>query len=568
MPVDFKNKLFQKALWGYDPAEVDGYIAHVAGEYAKLEKRCAALRAQIGSRPESSKETPKETGRPAAAAEEEAGRISAEARETAETILAEARTEAGKTRSEAGDEAGRILSDAREQSEAILSEAHNILEEAKNQAGAVLENAGTEAGKLTADAGSEAEKILTEARERSEAILSEAHAILEDAKDQAGTVLENAGTEAGKIIENAQTEAEEIRSAAQVRSEDEAEEDGSAPAPMDPGMLASAAARFREDVAAFSHAMESLTRTQMNAVRRFTDDAERFFALSPAGSDETEGSEPSGEDADLFGFAAAASVIGDLLRERDGDETKDISEEEAQETAGDTGSGERTETAPSDGGTDAMIADAALADHAAAEAECLREQLMTLNAEAGSGDEKEETPENPENPGSSEPEVAGDEELEAVMAALSDLDEDESYDAILNSFRPEDLEEEAARQAEGIRRYLAEKTKREAEKQAAELPETDPENVEAVDFEAEIAAAVEAAVRAKLDPSKAVDDLIKQRNEPLPRDVLDMIDFDEPRDDGAAYTDHSLTEFASQKSAEDAGEERSEAPEEGPGGED
>ncbi len=567
MPVEFKNKLFQKALWGYDPAEVDGYIAHVAGEYAKLEKRCAALRAQIGSRPESSKETPKETGRPAAAAEEEAGRISAEARETAETILAEARTEAEKTRSEAGDEAGRILSDAREQSEAILSEAHNILEEAKNQAGAVLENAGTEAGKLAADAGSEAEKILTEARERSEAILAEAHAILEDAKDQAGTVLENAGTEAGKIIENAQTEAEEIRSAAQVRSGDEAE-DGSVPAPMDPGMLASAAARFREDVAAFSHAMESLTRTQMNAVRRFTDDAERFFALSPARSDETEGSEPSGEDADLFGFAAAASVIGDLLRERDGDEAKDIKEEDAQETAGDTGSGERTETAPSDGGTDAMIADAALADHAAAEAEFLREQLMTLNAEAGSGDEKEETPEKPENPDPSEPEVAGDEELEAVMAALSDLDEDESYDAILNSFRPEDLEEEAARQAEGIRRYLAEKTKREAEKQAAELPETDPENVEAVDFEAEIAAAVEAAVRAKLDPSKAVDDLIKQRNEPLPRDVLDMIDFDEPRDDGAAYTDHSLTEFASQKSAEDAGEERSEAPEEGPGGED
>ena len=567
MPVDFKNKLFQKALWGYDPAEVDAYIAHVAGEYAKLEKRCAALRAQIGSRPESSKETSKETGRPAAAAEEEAGRISAEARETAETILAEARTEAEKTRSEAGDEAGRILSDAREQSEAILSEAHNILEEAKNQAGAVLENAGTEAGKLTADAGSEAEKILTEARERSEAILAEAHAILADAKNQAGTVLENAGTEAGKIIENARAEAEEIRSAAQVRSGDEAEEDGSVPAPMDPGMLASAAARFREDVAAFSHAMESLTRTQMNAVRRFTDDAERFFALSPAGSDETEGSEPSGEDADLFGFAAAASVIGDLLCERDGDETKDISEEEAQETAGDTGSGERTETAPSDGGTDAMIADAALADHAAAEAEFLREQLMTLNAEAGSGDEKEETPENPENPDPSEPEVAG-EELEAVMAALSDLDEDESYDAILNSFRPEDLEEEAARQAEGIRRYLAEKTKREAEKQAAELPETDPENVEAVDFEAEIAAAVEAAVRAKLDPSKAVDDLIKQRNEPLPRDVLDMIDFDEPRDDGAAYTDHSLTEFASQKSAEDAGEERSEAPEEGPGGED
>ena len=336
---------------------------------------------------------------------------------------------------------------------------------------------------------------------------------------------------------------------------------------MDPGMLASAAARFREDVAAFSHAMESLTRTQMNAVRRFTDDAERFFALLPAGSDETEGPEPAGEDADLFGFAAAASVIGDLLRERDEDEAKDI-KEDAQETAGDKGSDERTENAPADGGTDAMIADAALADHAAAEADFLREQLMMLNAETGSGDNKEETPEESDNPDPSEPEAAGDEELEAVMAALSDLDEDESYDAILNSFRPEDLEEEAARQAEGIRRYLAEKTKREAEKQAAELPETDPENVEAVDFEAEIAAAVEAAVRAKLDPSKAVDDLIKQRNEPLPRDVLDMIDFDEPRADGAAYTDHSLTEFASQKSAEDAGEERSEASEEEPGGED
>ena len=41
MAKDFRNKTFGRILRGYNPEEVDEYIAYISDEYRKLERRCA-----------------------------------------------------------------------------------------------------------------------------------------------------------------------------------------------------------------------------------------------------------------------------------------------------------------------------------------------------------------------------------------------------------------------------------------------------------------------------------------------------------------------------------------------
>ncbi|MBO6052631.1 MAG: DivIVA domain-containing protein [Clostridia bacterium] len=526
MPVDFKNKLFRKSIWGYDPEEVDGYIAYVAGEYTKLEKRFSVLRSRM---------------------EEQKAQNMINAADKAP--ITEAKAEAGTILAQAREEAEKLLAEAEEQKTGVLAEAEKAKADAQAEAGTIL-----------AEARDEAEMLLAEAEEQRAGVLAE----IEKAKA-------DAEAEAGAILEGARERAEEIRSAIGADEGPDAfvrPSDGEAPA-AGSGWIAANAARFKEDVAAFSHAMESLTRTQMNAVRRFSEDADRFFAQSaPAPADDL------AEDVgDPFGFAAAASMIGDLLRE---EREPSDAEEGTPAEAADPGTEETAPEEPAEhGGTDAMIAGAALADRAAEEADRLREELRKLSDETRSDEGTEEaegqssgedgSPSEEAGPGTEAgraEEEAGDEELEAVMAALSGISEDESYDAILSSFRPEDLAEEAEHQAEGIRKYLAEKEKAaRAAKEAAEKSEDAAPADGMTDLESEITAAVEAAVRAKLDPGKAVDAMLENRNQPLPRDLLDMLDFEEPQDGAAAYTDHSLTEFTQQKRDDNAEEEA--APEDG-----
>ena len=578
MPVDFKKKLFRKSIWGYEPDEVDSYISYVAGEYAKLEKRFSVLRSRMEEQKTQNMINAADKA-PITEAEAEAEKILAEAREAADKLLAEAderkaavlaeiekakadeEAEAGTILENARDTAGKLLAEAEERKAAVLAEIEKARADEEAGAGATLENARETAGKL-----------LAEAEERKAAILAETEKIKTDAE-----------AEAGAILEGARERAEEIRSAigADEGSIDAAVLTADGEAPADPGLIAAAAARFKEDVAAFSHAMESLTQTQMNAVRRFSEDADRFFAQSVSAAADN----MPEEGGDPFGFAAAASMIGDLLRE-DSDDDGGPGPDEGTSAADTEPGTEEFSPEPAEpeeqDGTDAMIAGAAVADRAAEEADRLREELRKLSEDGrsdGSAEEPEPQPE-PEQPDEAEEspaagagpgtdagaerpeEEAGDEELEAVMAALSGISEDESYDAILSSFRPEDLEEEAEHQAEGIRKYLAEKEKAaRAAKEAAEKSEDAPVSDGETDFESEITAAVEAVVRANLDPGKVVDAMLENRAQPLPRDLLDMLDFDEPQDGGAAYTDHSLTEFSQQK-REENGEEDA-APEDG-----
>ncbi|MBR3998316.1 MAG: DivIVA domain-containing protein, partial [Clostridia bacterium] len=41
MAKDFRNKQFGRIIRGYNPEEVDEYIAYINDEYRKLERRCA-----------------------------------------------------------------------------------------------------------------------------------------------------------------------------------------------------------------------------------------------------------------------------------------------------------------------------------------------------------------------------------------------------------------------------------------------------------------------------------------------------------------------------------------------
>ena len=167
--------------------------------------------------------------------------------------------------------------------------------------------------------------------------------------------------------------------------------------------------------------------------------------------------------------------------------------------------------------------------------------------------------------------MPGDEELAAVMAALSGISEDESYDAMLASFDADggvdpavaaDLER---KRRETFRRMMEEaEREREAEKRAAEKRRAETADGERM-LEDRISAAVEAAVRAKEDPGKALDEAFpelaasddEKGTGNFSAEMLEMIDFEEPREDGAAWTDHSLEEFTARR-----GEPETDKPEE------
>ena len=77
-----------------------------------------------------------------------------------------------------------------------------------------------------------------------------------------------------------------------------------------------------------------------------------------------------------------------------------------------------------------------------------------------------------------------------------------------------------------------------------------------------MSAAVEAAIRAKTDPGKALDEAFPELAansgsvfSSLPPEMLELIDFEEPREDGAVYTDHSLEEFTSKHQETDEEDE-------------
>ena len=581
MSVDFKNKLFQKALWGYAPEEVDEYISYVAGEYARLEKRFGALKAEGSGKRQNQTGTPAAdipgVSGPESGEKAEAERILSEARESAER---EAASILEKSRREAEEEAGRILDDARERANAILREAEETRRTAEEERLAVgeIQRAVEESRKAV----EESQRAVEESRRTIEAERA--------ALEQERTSLEQRRSEASDERESADTLRKE--------AEEKLGESGRILAG-----LSEASARFRRDILAFSSSMESMARTQLSAAERFGEDADRFLEEMRAFSSDQPS--PADEDAgeDPFGFAAAAAVIGEML--------KDLPEDEpdAKETpAADEPSDEIPEDAPvpenvpdekedaddqrtpepplPEDDADRLMAESAVSDRIAGEADLILSQLRELAAEENR--EPDGEPENGqpdhevgepveaeqdfavENAGAepqdepyedlpsedlsaedlSEEDLPGDEELEAVMAALSGISEDESYDAMLASFRPED--EVDPRMAEDLAKKRSERFRRmmdEAREDRKTSGGTDAGRIDAgeSDLEKEIAAAVEAAVRADLDPEKALDDMLAgltgEESGVSAGDVLEMLDFEEPGEDGAAYRDLDLEDF-------------------------
>lgn len=718
MAVDFKNKLFQKALWGYVPEEVDEYIAYVAGEYTRLEKRLAAIRAenakkQGGTGSSRQADIPGVTGgeapeNPAGGSVEKAfaegERILSEARTEAEQLRDAAASDAESVRSGAAEEAEKTLADAKSKAENLLAEARTgaetVLAEAKEEADRVraeaeqgaaeirdaaqaereellaggrsdaenlLTDARAEAERIRAEAQSEVERILLEARAEAQAeaqaeARSEAEKIRSEAEEGAEAILaearKSAEEEAGAALESARREAEAILAAAkrETAPESSVDKESEDPAAMreearlqfeESGRiltgLRAASERFRRDLAAFSSSMQSLARTQLGAAERFGEDAERFLAEMDAyaGVEEKSGEADGAEDGDLFGFASAAAMIGDLLKDlpEDGDagaqKTETVQEPDGTASA---------EDAPSDGTSDeadVLMAESAMAGHIEEEAGRLLAQLLELDESGPDNVPEKETPpdgddiagnlpdfssdgvtetapdfspdgteaipgeEPPADPESSAETVnidfadgavhdaePGDEELEAVMAALSGISEDDSYDAMLAAFHPE--EEVDPRMAEDLAKKRRDKFRRMMEEAAGgqnadkgtgaasdnadgsvpdSAADSAPESsLTDTALEEEITAAVEAALRSDLDPEKALDEMLASLTadgtdivppdgtgtDPgmpaLHTDVMALLDFEEPAGDGPAWTDHSLEEFVSSREEQENGE--------------
>ena len=581
MSVDFKNKLFQKALWGYAPEEVDEYISYVAGEYARLEKRFGALKAEGSGKRQNQTGTPAAdipgVSGPESGEKAEAERILSEARESAER---EAASILEKSRREAEEEAGRILDDARERADAILREAeetHRTAEEERLAVGEI-QRAVEESRKAV----EESERAVEKSRRTIEAERA--------ALEQERTSLEQRRSEASDERESAD--------ALRREAEEKLGESGRILAG-----LSEASARFRRDILAFSSSMESMARTQLSAAERFGEDADRFLEEMRAFSSDQPS--PADEDAgeDPFGFAAAAAVIGEMLRDLPedkpgeketpaADEPSDEIPEDApvpenvpdeQEDADD----QRTPEPPlPEDDADRLMAESAVSDRIVGEADLILSQLRELAAEESREPDGEPENGHPDHdvgePVEAEPDSAGenagaepqdepsedlssedlsaedlsaedlpgDEELEAVMAALSGISEDESYDAMLASFRPED--EVDPRMAEDLAKKRSERFRRmmdEAREDRKTSGGTDAGRIDTgeSDLEKEIAAAVEAAVRADLDPEKALDDMLAgltgEESGVSAGDVLEMLDFEEPGEDGAAYRDLDLEDF-------------------------
>ena len=687
MAVDFKNKLFQKALWGYVPEEVDEYIAYVAGEYTRLEKRLAAIRSENAkkqgeNRTSQQADIPGVTGG-AASGDPNGGnmenafadgeRILSEARRNAEQLREEARTDAEKALADAKSGAEKLLSDAR-------ADADLIRAEAEKRAADERDAARTEGENLLTDARAEAERLRVEARSEAERMLSDARSEAERLRSEAETSAEvllentrkNAEEEAGAVLESARAEAGAIRAAAGREPVPEPPADAEAEEVMQEEArrqfeesgriltgLRAASARFRSDLAAFSSSMQSLARTQLSAAERFGEDAERFLSEMDAYAGEDEGPEGAEEEeGDLFGFASAAAMLGELLKdlpEEDGGKTPDgETRPDPAEAAADT----QSDVSQSE--ADVLMAESAMAGHIEEEAGRLLAQLLELDEAPGRapGNAPENAPDNrreetaesgedlaeerpddgtdtapdfspdetaaipeeaypsaaahpsaaaePERPDDGEAPVftfgeqeggaldaePGDEELEAVMAALSGISEDDSYDAMLAAFHPEEevdpraAEDLAKKRREKFRRMMDEAAGgRSAEKQTGKAwvvsdgaepkpaPDSGPDLSPADNaLEEELTAAVEAALRADLDPAKALDEMLasltadgaglgspggteKDPDMPaLPTDVMELLDFEEPVGDGPAWTDHSLEEFVSSRDERENGE--------------
>ncbi|MBO6053834.1 MAG: DivIVA domain-containing protein, partial [Clostridia bacterium] len=408
MPVDFKKKLFQKALWGYAPAEVDEYIAYVTREYTKLERRLAAVRRESSGMSRGEEKT-------ASAAQQ-------------------------KTAQNAGQSAGQ----AKEKSvppdgerEALLRERAALQEERGD-----LERERTALAEERMSFGKEKEALAEErlALEAEKVRLAEEASSLEILKASLGEARSSFvsdGEEAEELLGRA---AREAREQALLRSG-----------------LEKTARGFRRDVRAFAASMESLVRSlgdlsraQSGAVERFSDDADRFLAA--LGSSLPEEEEDGGEGEDfalgsllegLKGWEAVPemTIPGEALPEdedRDAAPDGELPEEDAAEEGvparpvevisaadeaecGADGAEAAEGTAP--GRPDAALEEAMIARLLEEESDSLRELLNAVEHEQDAPDAPEELkePDDPEEP--DVPEVPAEPEESEIPIEPEDPEE-------------------------------------------------------------------------------------------------------------------------------------------------
>jgi len=139
MAKDFRNKQFGRILRGYNPEEVDEYIAYISDEYRKLERRCANYERQLALALKNLDEMHRKAeiddrsvqNAAADEAKAEAERVIADASRRADEILAGARKDA-----EA--EAKKILGNAAKTAEVIMAGAENDSLENRQKADALF----------------------------------------------------------------------------------------------------------------------------------------------------------------------------------------------------------------------------------------------------------------------------------------------------------------------------------------------------------------------------------------------------------------------------------------------
>lgn len=129
MAKDFRNKQFGRIIRGYNPEEVDEYIAYINDEYRKLERRCADSDRKLALALKKLDEMHQKFMGADNADNELAAAAISEAKDEADRIIADANTHAAQiaedAEKDAAEKARAILEEAAKNAEEIISGAEN-----------------------------------------------------------------------------------------------------------------------------------------------------------------------------------------------------------------------------------------------------------------------------------------------------------------------------------------------------------------------------------------------------------------------------------------------------------
>ena len=129
MAKDFRNKQFGRIIRGYNPEEVDEYIAYINDEYRKLERRCADSDRKLALALKKLDEMHQKFMGADNADNELAAAAISEAKDEADRIIADANTHAAQiaedAEKDAAEKARAILEEAAKSAEEIISGAEN-----------------------------------------------------------------------------------------------------------------------------------------------------------------------------------------------------------------------------------------------------------------------------------------------------------------------------------------------------------------------------------------------------------------------------------------------------------